>query len=285
MYGGEKRTPIAIPAPSVARYDEHPHHAPPGLRRGRIPERRAAADTERGSGLPIDLRPVPRRQHPRRRQAFRPRGRRRIKPATARENITQIMWPSALHPELLDLPLHARALAVARELVGEDMVLDFDMLIDKAPHTGVPTPWHQDAGYWVDLPDKRAVSIWVALDEATLDNGCMWYVYGSHLTPLRPHWPPAAAKGRSSVHAPRTNPVPPTCRLRRARQPPTPPHPALLTRQHHRQPPPRLHPQLPLASHDPTRTRARYGSRPHQQRTARPQPSCLASRCGSMILL
>ncbi|WP_406515059.1 phytanoyl-CoA dioxygenase family protein [Streptomyces sp. NBC_00873] len=118
-----------------------------------------------------------------------------IKPATARENITQIMWPSALHPELLDLPLHARALAVARELVGEDMVLDFDMLIDKAPHTGVPTPWHQDAGYWVDLPDKRAVSIWVALDEATLDNGCMWYVYGSHLTPLRPHWPASSGKG------------------------------------------------------------------------------------------
>ncbi|AEW98455.1 phytanoyl-CoA dioxygenase family protein [Streptantibioticus cattleyicolor] len=105
------------------------------------------------------------------------------------ENITQIMWPSALHPPLLRMPLHSRALAVARELIGDDAVLDFDMLIHKAPHTGVPTPWHQDAAYWVDLPDTRAVSIWMALDEATLDNGCMWYVRGSHREPLRVHRP------------------------------------------------------------------------------------------------
>ncbi|MFE7713164.1 phytanoyl-CoA dioxygenase family protein [Streptomyces sp. NPDC057486] len=115
----------------------------------------------------------------------------------APENITQIMWPSVLCPELLDLPLHSRALTLARELVGEDMVLDFDMLIDKAPRTAVPTPWHQDAGYWVDLPDKRAVSIWVSLDHATLDNGCIWYVHGSHMTPLRPHWP--AGKGGGAI--------------------------------------------------------------------------------------
>ncbi|MFI5983376.1 phytanoyl-CoA dioxygenase family protein [Streptomyces sp. NPDC051555] len=105
------------------------------------------------------------------------------------ENITQIMWPSALHPPLLEMPLHARALAMAKELIGDDAVLDFDMLIHKAPHTDVPTPWHQDAAYWLDLPDKRAVSIWVALDEAVLDNGCMWYVRGSHQQPLRRHYP------------------------------------------------------------------------------------------------
>src|ERR1044072_2966025 len=52
---------------------------------------------------------------------------------TAAENITQIMWPSALHPELLQLPLHERALEIARRLIGDDAELDFDMLIDKAP--------------------------------------------------------------------------------------------------------------------------------------------------------
>ncbi|MBV6697756.1 phytanoyl-CoA dioxygenase family protein [Kitasatospora aureofaciens] len=112
----------------------------------------------------------------------------------ARENITQIMWPSALHPEILELPLHDRALAVARELIGDDAVLDFDMLIHKDPHTGVPTPWHQDAAYWIDLPDSRAVSIWVALDEAVPDSGCMWYVSGSHRQPLRAHRPTSDGK-------------------------------------------------------------------------------------------
>jgi phytanoyl-CoA hydroxylase len=112
----------------------------------------------------------------------------------ARENITQIMWPSDLYKPLLDMPLHSRGLAIARELIGDDAVLDFDMLIHKAPHTGVPTPWHQDAAYWIDLPDTRAVSIWVALDEAVPDNGCMWYIQGSHRQSLRTHRPTSDGK-------------------------------------------------------------------------------------------
>lgn len=103
------------------------------------------------------------------------------------ENITQIMWPSDFVPAVLDMPYHRNALAVARALLGDDMEMDFDMLIDKAPYSATATPWHQDAAYWVDMPDKRAVSCWLALDEAVADNGCMWYVPGSNHQPLRPH--------------------------------------------------------------------------------------------------
>lgn len=104
-----------------------------------------------------------------------------------RELITQIMRPSVLLPALEHSGLHYKAMALGRELLGEDMAMDFDMLIDKAPHTNTPTPWHQDEAYWIDMPDKRAVSCWIALDEATRDNGCMWFVPGSHHKPLRPH--------------------------------------------------------------------------------------------------
>ncbi len=103
------------------------------------------------------------------------------------EKITQIMVPGRLHPELLSKPAHQKTLEVARELLGEDMALDFDMLINKAPNTNAPTPWHQDAAYWIDLPDKRAVSCWIAIDKAFKENGCMWYVPGSHLGDIRPH--------------------------------------------------------------------------------------------------
>ncbi|HAD11491.1 MAG TPA: phytanoyl-CoA dioxygenase family protein [Saprospirales bacterium] len=105
----------------------------------------------------------------------------------ARENITQIMWPSDFVPEVLSMPYHQKALTIARLLMGEDIAMDFDMLINKAPFTNTPTPWHQDAAYWIDMPDKRAASCWLALDEATVDNGCMWYVPASHLKPVRPH--------------------------------------------------------------------------------------------------
>jgi phytanoyl-CoA hydroxylase len=111
------------------------------------------------------------------------------------ENITQIMWPSDFVPALLGMTYHTMALQMARALEGEDMEMDFDMMINKAPHTGTITPWHQDAAYWINMPDKRAVSCWLALDEATLENGCMWYIPGSHLLPLRNHRGAGAAGG------------------------------------------------------------------------------------------
>jgi ectoine hydroxylase-related dioxygenase (phytanoyl-CoA dioxygenase family) len=86
--------------------------------------------------------------------------------------------------------MHQKGLQIAKQLLGEDMVLDFDMLINKAPHTNQPTPWHQDAAYWIDMPDKRALSIWFAIDEAILENGCMWYTPKSHKLPLREHHQP-----------------------------------------------------------------------------------------------
>lgn len=103
------------------------------------------------------------------------------------EKITQIMVPGKLVPELLQKALHQRSLYIAQQLLGGDMALDFDMLIDKAPFTDTMTPWHQDAAYWIDLPDKRAASCWVAIDPAFKENGCMWYTPKSHLLPLLPH--------------------------------------------------------------------------------------------------
>lgn len=113
------------------------------------------------------------------------------------ERITQIMVPSKILPALLKKTLHAKTLSMARQLLGEDMALDFDMLIDKAPFSHTPTPWHQDAAYWIKLPDTRAVSCWVALDKAEKDNGCMWYIPGSHKLPLRTHHP--AGKGGGAL--------------------------------------------------------------------------------------
>lgn len=104
-----------------------------------------------------------------------------------KENITQIMWPSQFVPELLSMSYHRRALDISRQLMGEDAEMDFDMLINKAPHSDTPTPWHQDEAYWLNVPDKRATSCWLALDDARVENGCMWFVPGSNLKEIRPH--------------------------------------------------------------------------------------------------
>ncbi|MBG6132609.1 ectoine hydroxylase-related dioxygenase (phytanoyl-CoA dioxygenase family) [Aquimarina sp. EL_43] len=92
------------------------------------------------------------------------------------ERITQIMRPSLVIPKILDHIAYKKALHYAKKLLGDDMELDFDMLINKAPRTNTPTPWHQDAAYWINLPDKRAVSCWIALDNVYESNGCMWFL-------------------------------------------------------------------------------------------------------------
>ena len=88
------------------------------------------------------------------------------------------------------------------------MEFDFDMLISKEAGSEAETPWHQDESYWLDLPDKvggcevnfyifknfhlqRALSFWFPMEDATTENGCMWFVPGSHKEGLRQHRPVA----------------------------------------------------------------------------------------------
>lgn len=92
------------------------------------------------------------------------------------EKITQIMQPGRIEPKISKSIVYELALNHAKKLLGDDMELDFDMLINKAPFTDTATPWHQDAAYWIDMPDKRSVSCWIALDEVYKENGCMWFI-------------------------------------------------------------------------------------------------------------
>ncbi len=55
-----------------------------------------------------------------------------------------------------------------------------DQALFKPPH-GNPTSWHLDTPYW-SFHSRDALSIWIALDDATMANGCMWYLPGTHKT-------------------------------------------------------------------------------------------------------
>jgi len=103
------------------------------------------------------------------------------------EKITQIMRPSKIVKSLTRTILYKKVNQIAQELLGKDMKVDFDMLIDKAPYTNVITPWHQDEAYWINMPDKRAVSCWIALDNVKKANGCMWFEPKSHLKNIKKH--------------------------------------------------------------------------------------------------
>lgn len=73
------------------------------------------------------------------------------------------------------------------ELLLDGTVIGKNMQWFNKP-TGVSraTPPHQD-GYYFMLEPNEAVTMWLALDEVTEENGCVRYVSGSHLLGLRPH--------------------------------------------------------------------------------------------------
>ena len=55
-----------------------------------------------------------------------------------------------------------------------------DMALIKPPSGGVEKPWHQDKAYFDLALDAPVVGVWIALDEATPENGCMHIIPGSH---------------------------------------------------------------------------------------------------------
>ena len=76
---------------------------------------------------------------------------------------------------------HPQLLTLVQRLIGDSPVLFQDMALLKPPRMGREKPWHQDHAYFrIDL-EAKVVGCWIALDEATVENGCMVIAPGSHL--------------------------------------------------------------------------------------------------------
>lgn len=77
------------------------------------------------------------------------------------------------------------ALAAVAKAVGlEDPLLLQSMYIFKSPHIGGEVTCHQDATFLYTEPIS-VVGFWFALQDATVENGCLWAQPGGHLGPLR----------------------------------------------------------------------------------------------------
>ena len=75
---------------------------------------------------------------------------------------------------------HAGLLGVLERIMGDTPELFQDMALVKPPRFGSEKPWHQDCAYF-NLPEgTTVVGVWVALDAATAENGCLHIIPGSH---------------------------------------------------------------------------------------------------------
>jgi ectoine hydroxylase-related dioxygenase (phytanoyl-CoA dioxygenase family) len=83
---------------------------------------------------------------------------------------------------LLDIVLSDEVIDLVEPVVGPDIGLWSTHFIAKQPKVGKATPWHEDSSYWNGRVSTMAgiVTIWLALDRATKDNGCMAVIPGTH---------------------------------------------------------------------------------------------------------
>lgn len=101
--------------------------------------------------------------------------------------LPQILGPTRYAPELAQGLFRVNAQAIAKQLIGPQATLTGEHMIFKPALTGAETPWHQDEAYWDPDLDYQSMSIWIPLQEATLENGCMWFVPRSHREEVRTH--------------------------------------------------------------------------------------------------
>ncbi len=104
--------------------------------------------------------------------------------------IVNVMVPRRYYPQWQGNVFEQRARSIADQLCGEGMIIDFDQLLAKQPgRDDAVFGWHQDQAYWIDTDDRRTATCWLAVDDSTVENGCMQFLPGSHKFAVRPHRP------------------------------------------------------------------------------------------------
>jgi ectoine hydroxylase-related dioxygenase (phytanoyl-CoA dioxygenase family) len=87
------------------------------------------------------------------------------------------LWQT--NSKVKELMLDDRIGKMAAELAGVDGIrIWHDQALIKRPWAN-PTAWHLDTPFW-SFSTRDALSIWIALDDATVENGCLYFIPGSH---------------------------------------------------------------------------------------------------------
>src|SRR5262249_23509350 len=83
----------------------------------------------------------------------------------------ELFHAAAMNPRVVD---------VIEDLLGPDLKLYTDQLMMKPPMVGSQLNWHQDSAAWMFFVPHDHITCWIALDDSTVENGCMRVIRGSH---------------------------------------------------------------------------------------------------------
>ena len=104
-----------------------------------------------------------------------------LRPENREDHIRKFAWYVEDAPSLHAAAMSQRLHLVLDQILGKGRVLFQDMALIKPPKIGGAKRWHQDASYFRVSDPNLIVGVWIALDPATKENGCMEVIPGSHL--------------------------------------------------------------------------------------------------------
>ena len=90
------------------------------------------------------------------------------------------------NPEILAFCRRPELAELGVALLGPDIDLYWNQAVFKMPEGEKQFPWHQDDGYTPVTPSPY-LTLWIALNEVTVENGCVWVLPGSHKKGLVEH--------------------------------------------------------------------------------------------------
>jgi ectoine hydroxylase-related dioxygenase (phytanoyl-CoA dioxygenase family) len=110
---------------------------------------------------------------------------------TARAVLRKLDNPHHHRESVRRLASSPALVSLVEQLIGPGLWVYFSQIFFKAPEGGGPKPAHQDNFYFGPSDPQGVVTAWIALDDATLENGCLYYGEGTNQGPVYLHEAPA----------------------------------------------------------------------------------------------
>jgi len=99
-------------------------------------------------------------------------------PAARLKNLQ--LCPMYRHSDLFRaLPFHPRVVEAVTQLLGKPVLLHLDQVFLKPPGDGMGTAWHQDNAYFKIADPMKGTAMWIAIHDATVENGTLHVIPGS----------------------------------------------------------------------------------------------------------
>ena len=108
----------------------------------------------------------------------------------ARAVLRKLDNPHAHRPVVQALARDPRLVGHVESLLGPGISVYFSQVFFMAPEGGGPKPAHQDNFYFGPTDIEGVATAWIALDDATLENGCLYFGDGTNLGPVYAHFAP-----------------------------------------------------------------------------------------------